>query len=834
MRRWWRTLVPHAGALGLVVIAVAVLVASCLIVPRLLETVADRRLDAALGPGEDAAAVTLSAELDGFALGADTIADIGETLATYPDTVDPPLRAALGEPAWVLTFPDVTAVAADGTLVRVRLGTAPVMQAGAVVIEGRAPRPWTLGEAVEVVLEQSVAARMGAVVGTTWNGPDGAIVVSGLLADDDSGPVAQDFFHRAESDRVNGADLVTGGAYIDPASVAALGPTLARAQFVADVPVGGAGLGARDVADLERAANKTAAQGTTLRSGYPVTVSTRLPALLAGLVGAQDALVSLTALIAAAPLASALLVAALAVSVVERRRARERVLRSARGESTWRLQLGAARDAAIPIAAGALLGGAAAVSSTPDAASPGIVPVLAVVICGVALAATVARRTVVASVVPPVLRVVAEIAMLALTLVAFALLVSRGLPPAGVDPLLSGVVVLAAVTAGLILARLLGWGLAPALRASHRRAGVAGVLAVARIARGSGRVLLITGVTIAVATITLALGLTQVAGDGLVAAAHRFVGADIRACGDAAATSDLVARQPAGATAMVEVRRLAGIPVTGEGRLRAVTVLSAPTVDLHRVRGDVPVLDAGTPASAVVSRSAAELLDGDVMIGGIAVAQTAVVDDDVLPSGGSAWILLDRRDAADLTTASDTACVLVNAGEVAPVAAVVRQGHPDLDVVDVASDLENRKAAPTVTTLAILLAGAGAVALAGAVAISAATEVAAARERRRTAAVLRMIGAGRPRGVVALEVGPLAAVAALGGWGVGWIGVVVVAGAGGSAERLGIVAPVSPAAVALTAAAATGVVAVIVATAVVVATGSGWSARRVALMRERS
>lgn len=829
MRRRWRTIVPHLGALALAAAATAVLVASAVLVPRVLETVADQRLTAALVAGQDAATVVLSADLDGFALGADTVDDIARTLENYPGSVDAPLAAALGEPSWVVTFPDLTAVTSEGTLVRLRLGAVPGSPSSRTVIEGTAPRPWVTGEPVEVAFEQAVAARVGAVVGSAYDGPDGRIVVSGIVADDDGGPSAQDVFHRAQSERGSGGlDLVTAGAYVDPGSIATLGPQLARAQVVATLPVRAVDLGAGDIAALERAANKTSAQGTTLSSGYPVTVSTRLPALLAGLVGEQNALVALAALLGAAPLTAAALVAALAVIAAERRRAPERVLASARGATTTRLALSAACVAAVAVLVGAAIGWGVAVAATPDAASAGFGTVAAVVVGGAAIAAAGARRAVVASRIPPVVRTAAGIVVLAAAAVAVSLLLVRGLPDTGVDPLLSAVVPLVGFSAGLVLARVFGWGLAPVARVLARGSRVGAGLAVARLARGSGRVLQITGVTIAVATATLALGLAHLTGDGLSAAAYRSVGADVRACGDGVATAELAGDAPDGVTALAEVRRLGGIPVTVDGRLRAVTVLSAPTAELNRVRAGVPVLAPSSPVSAIVSRSAAGLLAGSAVVGGIEVSGVTAVDDEVLPADTEAWVLLDDRDAASLAAPADTACVLITATDVGVVAARVRDAHPALDVIDTASETLRRESAPTVTTLLLLLAGAAVVAALAALAIAAVTEVAAGGERRRTRAVLRMIGAGRVRGLVAAEVVPLAAVSAGVGWGVGWAGVVVVAGAGGLADRLGITAPVEPSAWVATAGVALGIVALIAITSTVAsaARGTGRRARR--------
>ncbi len=190
------------------------------------------------------------------------------TLARYPATVDEPLRSALGEPAWILSFPDVTAVAVDGSLVRVRVGTAPEYQRQWSVIAGAPPRPAVVGAPVEIALEQSVAVRAGASVGTVWQGPDGSFAVTALITDAQGGPSTQDVFHRATSSRVNATDdLVTVGAYIDPGSVATLAPQLARAQLVATLPVRAQGVTSRDIAGLDKAANKTSAQGPPWRAG---------------------------------------------------------------------------------------------------------------------------------------------------------------------------------------------------------------------------------------------------------------------------------------------------------------------------------------------------------------------------------------------------------------------------------------------------------------------------------------------------------------------------------------------------------------------------------------
>ncbi|WP_150957974.1 hypothetical protein [Microbacterium testaceum] len=845
MRGWWRTVAPHRPALMLVSLAVAVLVASGIVVPRVLAAVAEARLAAAIDSegeagSDSAASVVLSAELDDFALGADTVDDVTTTLARYPATVDEPLRSALGEPEWILTFPDVTATAVDGSLVRVRLGSAPVFQRQWTVVEGTPPGPADVDAPVEIALEQSVAMRVGASVGTVWQGPDGAFVVTGLIADADGGPSAQGVFHRATSERVSAAvDLVTVGAYVDPASIATLGPRLARAQLVATSPVRAADLRVRDIAGLGKAANKTAAQGTSLASGYPLTVSTRLSAVLERVQGAQDALVSLTALLVAAPFGAAGLVCALAVLAAERRRAGERRLVSARGGSIGRVMGRAAVDASLAAIGGGVLGCAVAFALTPgtttipDAAVTGLVFVAVVAAGAALLAAICARQAVAPARVPSVVRIAMDAVVVAVAVVALALLLGRGVPSTGVDPLLSLSVLLVAASAGLVLARALGPLSSPLARTLARTPSLGPSLALSRMARGGGRALQITGVTIAVATATLALGLAQLTGDGISAAASRSVGADVRACGDdgsVAATAGAVAGAD-GVAAAARVRRLDGIPVTGDGRLRPVEVVSASTADLHRVTPAVPELVDTEPVSAVMSRSAAELLEGPVVVGGREVADVAVVDDDALPSVADAWVLLDDRAADPLAAPVGASCLVIAVtGESTPAAVASRVGEAGtgVEVVDVASETARRCAAPTVSTVLGLLAGAAALAVLTALALSVITEVGAAPERRRTRAVLRAMGSGRVRGLVVVEAVPLAILAALVGWSVGWVGVAAVAGAGGLADGLGIAAQPSTLSFAATAGAAAAIVAVIGAAATITAamTGGQGAARR--------
>ncbi len=837
MRRWWRTIAPHRFALALVSITVAVLVASGVAVPRVLDTVADARLAAALAPEGDAeavaaASVVLSADLDDFALGADTVDDVATTLARYPATVDEPLRSALGEAAWILSFPDVTAVAVDGSLLRIRVGTAPEYQGQWSIIEGTAPRPAAFGAPVEIALEQSVAARAGASVGTVWQGPDGSFAVTALIADAEGGPSAQDVFHRAVSSRVSATDdLVTVGAYVDPGSIATLGPQLARAQLVATLPVRAQGLRSGDVDGLEQAANKTSAQGTTLASGYPVTVSTRLSALLDRVRTAQDALVALTALLVAAPLGAAILLCALAVTAAERRRAGERRLVSARGAATGRVMARGAVEASLAATVGGVAGWALAVALTPrstlpDAVATGLGLVFVVVAGVAALAAMCARQAVRPTRVPSVVRVARDGVVVAVALVSLSLLLGRGVPAAGVDPLLSLSVLLVAVSAGLVLARVLGPLVSPLAGVASRGRSLGVALALSRLARGGGRALQITGVTIAVATATLSLGLAQLTGDGISAAAFRSVGADVRACGDDAslAATSREAASVDGVAAVARVRRLDGIPVTGDGRLRPVTVLSASTVDLHRVAPPVPELGDTDPVPAVMSRSAAELLEGTLAVGGREVSGAAVVDDDVLPSFADSWVLLDDRAAEALAAPVGASCLVITVMPDSPpglVASRLRDADPGLEVVDVASATAQRLAAPTAATILGLLAGAAALAVLTALALSVITEAAAAPERRRTRAVLSALGAGRVHGVVAVEAVPLATVAAIVGWGVGWVGVVVVAGAGGLADRLGIAAPLSIASVVAPAAASALIVGVIAAASTTTAAIAG-------------
>ncbi len=77
--------------------------------------------------------------------------------------------------------------------------------------------------------------------------------------------------------------------------------------------------------------------------------------------------------------------------------------------------------------------------------------------------------------------------MVAVTVVSLSLLLGRGVPAAGVDPLLSVSVLLVAVSAGLVLARALGPLVSPLAGIASRGRSLGAALALSRLARGGGR-----------------------------------------------------------------------------------------------------------------------------------------------------------------------------------------------------------------------------------------------------------------------------------------------------------------------------------------------------------
>ncbi|KZE43176.1 hypothetical protein [Microbacterium sp. T32] len=825
MRLGRRLLRPHLVAWSLVGLTVAVVVASLVLVPRYLDGVADRRLDLALAEGVEAATVVWSSDLDAEFLDAGSVDGIASALGDYPATVDEPLRRALGEPRWIFAFPDVTAAASDGRFVRVRFGSAPVLQASWTVVQGEAPAPWTGDGPVEVALERDVADRLGAVPGSTFAGTEVTAVVTAIVDSDRALPATQGVFARPTSERVNATDdLLTGGAYVDPASVPALAGALARVQLVASFPVEGGSVAAVDESALARAADKASAQGATLPNGYPVTVSTRLSALLHDLQAQQSALETLTALLVSAPWGAAVLVSAVAVATAERRRRSERVLLSARGASRARTAGIAGRQMLLASVPGAAVGWALALVLAPDATPSGFLVALGAAAGVAALAAGVAVLGVEPRTVPPIVRIAAEGTLVALAAAAVALTVTRGLPESSTDPLLAATPLLIALAASVVLARVIGLVLSPGARRAWRGSRIGVSLAISRLARGGARVLSITGVVIAVATLTSAVGLLQVADAGIAEASERTIGADVRACGGAGGAL------PAGAAASVSLRTLSGIPVTDDGRLRAVTVLAAETDDLRRVQPTIPApSESGVEAPVILSASAAEVLAGALEVGGRPVASAAVAPDDAVPTADPAWVLVDAAFADALDAPADSVCDLIRVQpgvDIAGFAADLRLDRPDADIVDVASEAARRAALPTASALSHVLVGVSAVAVLAALALAVFDALAAAAERRRTAVVLSTIGVTRARGLVLAESLPLAAAAALLGGGVGWATMVVIAGAGGLGERLGIATAIPAIVMPTTVGVAVAVAAIVVGVSVGVAAIAARRGRR--------
>ncbi|MET0976732.1 MAG: FtsX-like permease family protein [Leifsonia sp.] len=378
-------------------------------------------------------------------------------------------------------------------------------------------------------------------------------------------------------------------------------------------------------------------------------------------------------------------------------------------------------------------------------------------------------------------RVVIELVVVGLAVVATAALLQRGLTTAaasaGVDPLLAAVPLLLSLAACVGALRLYPLPLAWLAGRFRRRPGLSAFLGPVRALRDPATGLvpvlaLVVGVAVAVSSSVL-LSTIRV---GIDDAAVTAVGADLRVSGIAITAEQVdaiteIRGVEAAATASgpksliidaggrrtntsVVVADMAAIALVQAGQPGALPIDAALTQD----GPTLPVLAAASTASAIGNATAPEL-DGEP------ITIVATVDGPTPLSSRGNWVLLDSAFAkrAGVNPVTHTMLLRLDPGAstddvTAAVEAVVGQEATVTTPGHVAAVL---RATPTATGLQTALLVAIAVSgLLSAIAI-AMTLVLGSDARGRILSVLRALGAGRSqaRALPAWEIGPPAAVA---------------------------------------------------------------------------
>jgi putative ABC transport system permease protein len=388
-------------------------------------------------------------------------------------------------------------------------------------------------------------------------------------------------------------------------------------------------------------------------------------------------------------------------------------------------------------------------------------------------------------------RVVIELLVIALTVLAVVLLSQRGLTTStslGVDPLLASVPLLLAVSTALIVMRAFP---APLLALGRRLAkgrGFVGHLGALRAVRGPAAGLapvlaMVVGLSVAVFSGVLVGTLQQ----GVAAAGESNVGADLRVTGVALTDKTLDA-----ISAVSGVSAVAGVyePLTRldavlDGARFSVALVVTDTGRLARVQGDLENVATLPKGMARLSRgavpgvvfpvyTAAKLPGARFTVNGQEVAAVGDPATGIALSRADSWVLVDRATAPRFDTDEfrpELGLVrLAPASRSGPSLVAVEKSIRALvgDAVVFTTPSESAAAfrtSPVASGLQLLL-----VLLIVAVGLLCASTVVlalllASRPRERLLALLRTLGLSRrqSRGIVAWEIGPSAVIAIIAG-----------------------------------------------------------------------
>lgn len=748
---------------------------------------------------------------------ADALAGLDRTIAAFPERLTDPLVGVTGAPQWVAhTLPADARSANPGTMrLRLDLALDPHAPERIRVVEGTAPvaadsdtdtdadDPVAGADPIEIAVSTHVAETGGLAVGDILDFDLAPVRIVALFEAQDP----EDPYWVHQSNLLDGFVQTTPGVpptlrasgYVDPGSLPALQQEFLDGELEVWIPVDPAAIDFADGPSIATQVRELSATYVSLPDGGILQFRSGLPDALERIEQRVTAVTSLLALSLSGLLGVLLAVVALGIRSIVARRAPALALVAARGAGGGLVRALMALEAAVVALPAAAIGYAAAVLLLPgDGGVAGLlIPALlavAPIVLGAVLASPVGLR-------PPRrdlrvrsasrVRRVAELAVIALAVVAVVLLARRGLVPAarvaGVDPLLSATPLLLAVAACVIALRLYPAPLLAVQRLLRRRGSAVSVLGAARAVRDpalgfAAALALVTGVAIVVFSTVFVSTVQQ----GLRQGARDEVGADLQVRAPVVDTEMLDAvRSVPGVADAVVVSRATGVPfVDGEVESDAIVVI-ADTATLHRIRPDLP--DLSGPAGEVprallsgdwgdrIASAAPRLGDAVVEVAGTAPAAA-------LPGASRRWVLVDssavdrlglgfvdaERVLASLDGSRDAAAVSVDVGDA--VAATQQANLRDLVVVLDTDEALRAARSPAIAGVESALVLAAAASLALTVLTIVLASLAAAAARNRLLGVVRILGMStrQLRGLLAWELGPLAITAVVVGTGLGF------------------------------------------------------------------
>lgn len=530
-------------------------------------------------------------------------------------------------------------------------------------------------------------------------------------------------------------------------------------------------------------------------TGATLALSTGLPAVLEQVRAQQRTTATVLAVVAAGPVGVAVAVFWLGARLVTSRRRPALALVASRGGAAAQLRAPLALEGlalGLPAAAVGALLAVRLVPGGPLAPADILVPVVVGLVPAVALAAAplpgglLERRADVGRT-PGRGRLPAECAVLALTVVGVVLLVRRDATAstsAGVDPLVTAVPLLLALSACVLVLRVYPWPLRAVERVLRRRRDLPLFLGAARAVREpAGGLVPAAALVVGVGVAVFSAVLTSTLAHAVESTAWRSLGADIRVSGPVA-DPELVERVTAvdgvaGAARMADAGR---VHLTGAGDSRRVALVAVDALAVHEVQaaavGVTPVPAALTggdgarlPVLAAAAVGVAPGQDGLRLAvgGGVDVAVVAVADAVGGARVDAEAVVVDAATLEELTgTALRPRVLLVDVADGADpdvVLARVRAAAPGARVESLASATATYLDAPTTAGTAQALRVAVGLSAVLVVVALALTQMLAAPRRAGVLAVLRALGLARrgSRHVVAWELAPLALAALVAG-----------------------------------------------------------------------
>lgn len=605
-------------------------------------------------------------------------------------------------------------------------------------------------------------------------------------------------------------EIDTGAAFVDPGSWGKLkAPMVLALSTAIRYPIDVAGVDAATAAKLLPQLRHFLADDYNLSSSSVQNDETISKINFDSIVGNSlstalargSTATAVIAMAAAGPIGVAIAVLWLLVRLIVRKRHDGLALARARGAAGWQLRLVLALEALVISAPAAALGMIVAVLLLPaefSAASlvfPGIAAAAPCLLIALSASGASVRHTR-ADLNPRSrgrARWITEVIVLALTAVATALLLHRGLSSAGpsVDPLLAAVPLLLAISTALIVLRLYPLPLIAIEHQLRRRRGIVAYLGAARGVRdpssGLAPVLaLVVGVSVTVFSGVL----LSTVDTGVHESAASEVGADVRLSGP-----DLSAKQLDQLAALDGVQTVVGIS-TGAAPVNATFtdgqkptfLIIADTAALSRLQhgipgavtipakmdtktaGGIPAVfsnpwayanqNGGTPAVIQLGDTKAHPVgDPGTSTSLTTVRQWALIDTTMADQFG-VNVIPPRLALITVKSGADASDIAAKAAAVA---------GPGADTLIQAQVVDRIAHAPVASGLQVMLVGMiAAVALFCALAVVLSMMIGAAA-RERLLSLLRIIGLSprQSRGIVAWETGPSAIVAVVVGVGLG-------------------------------------------------------------------